>query len=190
LTLRTIADLNPDTLRQLGNIQGVIFDLDDTIKPLRSDVLSPEMVQALKTLQDKGFQLGIVSNNPSAAHCEKARQLLREQGLQIPFIAKARKPTSLDFQTMLKHFALPPEQVVMIGDSPICDVVGGKKAGMKSIRAKWFTNTKSTKTLAIVGDIVNTMVNCSRTAIRRKPQENPILDLPVSGQIRRHSWLA
>jgi uncharacterized protein len=171
LQLLKVDELTPERLRQLGDIRGVIFDLDDTLKPLRSGELSADVVEMLKTLQNDGFKLGIVSNNPSKKHCEEAQQLLRMHGLRIPFIGQARKPTSRDFQTMLRHFGLQPEQVVMVGDSPICDVIGSKKIGMKAVRARWFLNTNSRKALALTGDVVNTMVNL----IRREPKEdNPI----------------
>lgn len=172
LTLFSVTDLTPNQLRHLGNVQGVIFDLDYTLKPLRAEVLTPEVVQMLKNLQNEGFKLGIVSNNPSEAHCNEARRLLAEEGLDIPFIAKARKPTATDFKTMIKHFDLAPEQVAMVGDSPICDVIGSKKLGMKAVKAKWFLNTRSERAFALTGDVVTTLINTMR---RKRKTENPIL---------------
>lgn len=139
-TLHRLTELSPSRLRKMGNIKGIIFDLDDTLIPLLSGHLSPETVHSLKRLKKAGFQMGIVSNNIQPAYCEMVRQKLAEAGLTMPFIEDARKPLSFGFETMRNHFGLKPAQTVVVGDGLLSDIMGAKLLGMKTIRARWHTN--------------------------------------------------
>lgn len=142
LSLKKITDLTPDKIDQMGPVKAVLFDLDDTLLPMLSGKLEPDTVNCLKQLKNKGFQVGIVSNNLSKSYCAKALTQLTEQtGFKIPFVRNANKPGKEGYQVMLDHLELKSSEAVMVGDSLLGDVLGANRMGMKSIRAKWYTAT-------------------------------------------------
>jgi hypothetical protein len=161
-------------LRKLGNIKGIIFDLDDTLIPLLSGHLSSETIQSLKRLKKAGFQMGIVSNNIQPAYCEMVREKLTQAGLSMPFIEDARKPLSIGFEIMRQHFGLKPAQTVVIGDGLLSDIMGAKLLGMKAIRARWHTNNFYLKWEPFLSlwDSFTIMLNCIRVKLltHRQPQ--------------------
>lgn len=138
-TLYRISELTPKRLRTLGDIKGVIFDLDDTLSRLFTGQLTEETIRSLHRLKIAGYQMGIVTNNIQPAYCERIRSRLAEAGLDMPFIEDARKPSAFGFETMRKHFNLRPSQMVVVGDGLISDIVGAKRLGYKAIRAHWHT---------------------------------------------------
>lgn len=142
LSLKKITDLTPEKIRKMGPIKAVLFDLDDTLIPLLSGKLEPDTVNCLKQLKNKGFQVGIVSNNLSKSYCVKTLNQLTEQtGFNIPFVRNANKPGKEGYQAMLKRLDLKADEAVMVGDSLLGDVLGANRMGMKSVRAKWYTAT-------------------------------------------------
>lgn len=136
-TLYRISDLTPQRIKSLGSVKGIIFDLDDTLMPLLSGRFSDGVLSSLRGLREAGFQMGIVTNNIQPEYCHKVRAELKKEGLVLPFIQDAYKPDSLGFKTMQRHFALAPEEIVVIGDGWLSDVLGAKALGMKSILARW-----------------------------------------------------
>jgi uncharacterized protein len=138
-TLTSISALTPNRLRQIGDIKGVIFDLDDTLIPLFKGQLSDETINSLQRLKAAGYQMGIVTNNIQQDYCKRVRQQLAEAGVAMPFIEDARKPSPFGFETMRRHFNIRPSQTVVVGDGLISDVVCAKRMGYKAIRARWHT---------------------------------------------------
>lgn len=121
-----VTDIDLALLKQDG-VRGLIFDLDSTLMEPRAGKLSPEVTVWLKEARDN-FQVAIVSNNKHAAYIEQVRELL-----QMPLIYKAAKPRRWAFYEILKGFQMEASQVAVIGDRPLTDVLGGQRAGMKTI---------------------------------------------------------
>ena len=95
---------------------------------------------ALKTLQEMGYRLGIISN---AADDENVQELIDKGNLRSHFefiISSAacgvRKPDARIFQLALDHFNVPPEKTAMAGDLLDADVLGANRLGIYSI---WVT---------------------------------------------------
>ncbi len=53
--------------------------------------------------------------------------------LQMPTIGKAAKPRRWAFFKVLESFGLEAHEVAVIGDRPLTDVLGGLRAGMKTV---------------------------------------------------------
>jgi putative hydrolase of the HAD superfamily len=102
-------------------------------------VALPGVQEVVRTLLG-GVKLGIISNTRSHLLIEET---VKHWGLRDyfdPFVTSVsagyRKPSPRIFQTVLNNWKVPPERVVMIGDSPSKDIVGAKLLGMKTIWLK------------------------------------------------------
>lgn len=163
LQITDIDDLAPKMLIERG-IKGVIFDLDDTLIAEHTGKLSEQIVKTLEEYKEAGLKTGIITNNFSSKYCEKVRDLLAKHNLLIPMIENAFKPQTLCFEQMLDFFALPANQVAMVGDGIVTDTYGAKKAGLLSIRVKWFSRNTFKKGALLV---LRELVVCSYDIFRR-----------------------
>lgn len=108
----------------------------------------PETNAAIKSLHDKGFRLGVISNITS-------RQLvpfkLAEYGVRDYFEVVLsscelgwRKPNPLIFLEMTRRLALDPQECAYVGDTVSRDVVGAHRAGYGlAIQIKSFLTTQA-----------------------------------------------
>ena len=121
-----VTDIDLAQLKQDG-VCGLIFDLDSTLMSPHSGKITPQVEVWLKEARDN-FKVAIVSNNSRADYIDEVRELL-----QMPTIGKAAKPRRWAFFAILKSFELEASQVAVVGDRPLTDVLGGQRAGMKTI---------------------------------------------------------
>jgi len=97
-------------------------------RPLFDDVLS-----TLAVLQERGFQLGVVTNRHwGGKFFQKDLQTLGllnyfdPRHMAISVDLGIRKPNPAIFLHVLNALDIPPEEAVMVGDSLLSDIVGGK----------------------------------------------------------------
>lgn len=121
-----VTDINLSSLKDDG-VRGLIFDLDSTLLAPHSGKLTAEVAEWLIYARDN-FQLAIVSNNKRKKYIEEVKELL-----EMPIIGHAAKPRRWAFFEVLKSFGLRAEEVAVIGDRPLTDVLGGQRAGMKTV---------------------------------------------------------
>ncbi len=104
-------------------------------RPLFDDVLP-----TLKTLCQRGFQLGVVTNRHWGG--ELFQQDLQTLGLLEYFDPRhmaisvdlgVRKPNPAIFLHALNALNIPPAEAAMVGDSLLSDIVGSKMLGIFSI---------------------------------------------------------
>lgn len=104
-------------------------------RPLFDDVLP-----TLKTLQQRGFLLGIVSNRHWGG--QLFQEDLQTLGLLDYFDPRhmaisvdlgIRKPNPAIFLHTLNALNVAPEQAVMVGDSLLSDIAGGKLLGLFTV---------------------------------------------------------
>ncbi|WP_028561708.1 YqeG family HAD IIIA-type phosphatase [Paenibacillus pinihumi] len=126
IIVNTIYDINLDQLKTQG-IKGIITDLDNTLVGAKDPLATPELIAWLQNVEQRGFQVVIVSNNNEARVAKFANPL------NIPFIHAARKPTSRAFRQALKMMDLAPEQAVVIGDQMLTDMLGGRRMGLHTV---------------------------------------------------------
>jgi len=115
----------------------------------------PGLHPMLDALRAQGYRLGLISN---ASDDSNVRRLLAAAGLDGAFDPQlvsaaegVRKPNVSLFQRVLSAWNLPPEAVVMIGDTLGEDILGAQRAGMRSI---WFTADADTPAnRALVGSL-------------------------------------
>jgi uncharacterized protein len=121
-----VTDIDLAQLKQDG-VRGLIFDLDSTLIAPHSGKLTPQVAQWLTVARDN-FKTAIVSNNQRGHYLEEVKELLK-----MPVIGKAAKPRRKAFFEVLKSFGLQAQEVAVIGDRPLTDVLGGQRAGMKTV---------------------------------------------------------
>lgn len=121
-----ITDVDLDALKNDG-INGLIFDLDSTLMAPRSGKLTAEVETWLNQARDN-FAVAIVSNNKRLPYIEEVKSILN-----IPTIGAAAKPSRRGFREALKILNLKAGEVAVVGDRPLTDVLGGLRAGMKTV---------------------------------------------------------
>src|SRR5688500_8956264 len=109
LQLESILDLGLDRVRDLG-LDGLLLDVDGTLKDHGACELSAAVCAWSKTLQAGGVRLCLLSNG-------RSRRIGRLAGqLDVPFVAGAFKPLPLGCLAGLKKLGLPRGRVAVVGD--------------------------------------------------------------------------
>lgn len=121
-----VTDIDLERL-QADGIKGIIFDLDSTLLAPRSGQVTKEVDSWLKRAKSL-FRVIIVTNNKRDPYIEHARC-----HLDIPTIGRAAKPRRRAFLQAASLLEMQPQEVAVVGDRPLTDVLGGRRAGMKTI---------------------------------------------------------
>ncbi|WP_337589621.1 YqeG family HAD IIIA-type phosphatase [Paenibacillus sp. A3] len=124
--VKTIFDIDLQALWEQG-YRGIITDLDNTLVGAKAPLATPELLDWLKVVGQIGFQVVIVSNN------QRNRVTKFAEPLSLPFIYRARKPTSTAFRRAMSIMNLRAQQTVVIGDQMLTDVLGGNRMGLYTI---------------------------------------------------------
>jgi len=91
--------------------------------------ISPETIQVLHTLKDRGYRLGSVSHT-SPKHLENAGiKDLFDVTLQAADFGK-RKPHPSPFLAAAQGLGVHPEECAYVGDRPSRDLIGAREAGI------------------------------------------------------------
>ncbi|MGD9146366.1 MAG: HAD family hydrolase [Anaerolineae bacterium] len=106
----------------------------------------PEARSLLRELAGRGLRLGMYSN---ATHDPLIQRLVDRLGLRPwlePALSSAqtgiRKPDPAAFAPILASWNLPPESVVMVGDTLGADILGAQQASMLSV---WFPSRQDAR---------------------------------------------
>lgn len=126
LAANSIFEIPLEELWKRG-IRGIITDLDNTLVGAKVPLATPELVDWLKKVQDRGFQVVIVSNN------NKLRVSAFADPIVVPYISSARKPMNAAFIRAMKLMQLGPEATAVVGDQMLTDVLGGNRLGLYTI---------------------------------------------------------
>lgn len=124
--LESVYDIDISELKNIG-IRGLFFDLDSTLMKSKSGKFSFQTLQFLNDLKSN-FKLAIITNNKKQSYIDAAKSQL-----DVAIYSNAAKP---DVKVLLKacrELDLNPDEVVMIGDRPLSDILGGQRAGMMTI---------------------------------------------------------
>lgn len=124
---KTTTHLTPELLQQAG-LKGLVLDVDETLVPRTIKQMSDEIVPWFQSVQAVTPQIWLVSNNPSISRIER---IAKE--LNVPYIARAGKPSRTQLRRAIETMDLPPQQVGMVGDRLFTDVLAGNRLGMYTI---------------------------------------------------------
>jgi HAD superfamily phosphatase (TIGR01668 family) len=127
LFVESVYQIDLDQLQARG-IKGIITDLDNTLVRWDEPDATPRLIEWLNDVRDsRGLKVCIVSNN------QDHRVERFAKPLNIPWIAKARKPRNAPFLRGLQALGTTREETVVIGDQLFTDVLGGNRMGLYTI---------------------------------------------------------
>ena len=117
-----------EKLKQQYGIEGIILDVDETLRKEMKSIpkCNKEWVESLRGK----LKVIIVSNGKD----EKIEQYFREIG--IDYIGFAHKPLKKNLLKACEKMNLSPDKVMIVGDSLLDDIYGGKRNNMKTTLIK------------------------------------------------------
>ena len=131
LHVENVREITPEMIKKLKedyNIQGVIIDVDETLRKDMNDI--PECNKEwLKSLKGQ-LKVVILTNGID----KKLEEYFEKQ--DIDYIDFAMKPLKRNFKKACKKMDVNPENVLVIGDDLFDDIHGGQKNKMKTILVK------------------------------------------------------
>ena len=140
----SLFDIDFDKLKSDG-VSVVMFDLDSTVMPSKSGKFPDEVLDLFKKLEQKGFELAIVSNNSNTKYMDKVRS-----AIDFTVIENAGKPRTKTMRKYLSSINKTPKESVLIGDRPLTDILAGKFLGSQTVLVDSITKEKENKLTRLV----------------------------------------
>lgn len=123
---KSIYHISYDKLKEDG-IKCLLFDLDNTCVPFKDTEPNKKLIDLFETLKDMDFKVIIYSN------ATKKRLTPFKNGLNVDCSASSRKPSTKKLLKVIKMFNYNLSEVAIIGDQLYTDILGGNRAGIKTI---------------------------------------------------------
>lgn len=124
-----------DKLKQQYGIEGIILDVDETLRKEMKDI--PKCNQDwIESLRGK-VKIIILSNGID----KKIEKYFQEKGIE--YIGFAHKPLKKNFIKACEQMNVSADKVLVIGDSLLDDIYGGKKNNMKTALVKEVEDNES-----------------------------------------------
>ncbi len=131
ITLDTVTNLNKEEFEKVIStygIEGIILDVDETLRKQMKNI--PKCNQDwIEDLRGK-IKIIILSNGID----KKIESYFNNIG--VDYIGFARKPLKKNFLKACQKMDLPPNKVLVIGNSLFSDIYGGKRINMKTALVK------------------------------------------------------
>jgi HAD superfamily hydrolase (TIGR01662 family) len=97
----------------------------------------PDAKTTLKHLFQQGYRLGLLSNATDDPFIQRLVNRLELRPWLSPTFSSAglrlRKPLTEPFDLILSRWNLPPESVIMVGDTLNADILGAHNVGMRGV---------------------------------------------------------
>ncbi len=122
---KNIYDIDYNKLKKMG-IKCLLFDLDNTLVPVRADMPSKK-VKELFLYLEQDFKLIILSNS------NRKRLIPFKEGLNVDVAASAKKPFKKKYLKIMDLYKFKEHQIAAIGDQLLTDIYGANKVGITSI---------------------------------------------------------
>ena len=146
---KNIYTINYNKLKDKG-IKCLIFDLDNTLVPVKAKMTTREVETFIRRLRQNKFTVILMSNSP------KKRVSLFKKSLDIPVFSFSMKPLKRKYKKMLKEYGFDLSEVACIGDQIMTDIWGANRMGFTSILVDKMTKEdfKWTKLNRIVESLI------------------------------------
>ncbi|MDY7077333.1 MAG: HAD family hydrolase [Chloroflexota bacterium] len=99
----------------------------------------PDTYETLEQLRAAGYRLGLISNFFDDGWIQRTIDKFGLRSWFSPILTSAgmglSKPHPGIFRAVLEEWGLPPERVLMVGDTPSKDIVGAQSVGMRAVLA-------------------------------------------------------
>ncbi len=123
---KDVFTINYDKLHK-QNIKNLLFDIDNTIASGKDKLPSKEIIELFNNLKEKGFNVFIITN------ALKKRASRFKEKLNIKTYHFSMKPSSRNYNKLIKENNLNIKECAAIGDQIYTDVKGANKLGILSI---------------------------------------------------------
>ena len=128
--VETVAAVTPEHLMEQG-IRGVILDMDNTLVRWQRQDVAPEALAWLEALKTAGIGICILSNSFFG---HRSDRLANRIGCVN--IRRAQKPMRAGFHRAMKALGTEPASTAIVGDQMFTDVLGGNRAGCRTIMVR------------------------------------------------------
>lgn len=124
--VESIYDIDLEKLWERG-IRAIVTDLDNTLVAWNAPDPDERLLDWVKRVRERGIAVCIASNNSHlrveafAAH------------LDVPFLAKVRKPLRRGLRAVLAMLGTDTQSTALLGDQIFTDVLGGNRLGLMTI---------------------------------------------------------
>lgn len=110
-----------------NKIKCIFLDIDNTLVSYNDSRPTEKNKEWLKTLDENGIKVVLVSNN------SKERVETFAEGLGVDFIFDARKPIPKAYKRLISKLGLEKESIAVVGDQIFTDVLAGKLIGALTV---------------------------------------------------------
>lgn len=118
--------ITPQLLKSWG-VRGLILDIDNTLTTHDNPVPDAGVAAWLEQNRREGIKMIVLSNNKP----NRVEPFAKILGLD--FIADGAKPLKKGYQRCSDALGIPCEQLCMVGDQIFTDILGGRRAGCKTV---------------------------------------------------------
>jgi HAD superfamily phosphatase (TIGR01668 family) len=126
-TAAAVTRIDPAFFTERG-IRAVILDLDNTLVPWRSDVVSEEIGGWVRRMRDAGLSLCLLSNTHRPGRLSRLSQTLG-----IEYVPRSSKPRRAGFLRAMAMLNASPGETAVIGDQVMTDIWGGNRCGLMTV---------------------------------------------------------
>ena len=123
---KNIYSIDYKKLKERG-IKCILFDLDNTIAPLKEKEPSKEIKELFSYIDDLNMKVIILSNS------RKERVAPFKEILNVDSCHTSQKPLKHKYKKILKMFNYDVSEVAAAGDQILTDVFGANRVGILSI---------------------------------------------------------
>lgn len=123
---KNIYKINYKKLKEMG-IKCLIFDLDNTIVPIKATKTTRKLKELFAYLDDLEFKIIIMSNSP------KSRVGIFKEELNVDCAAFSLKPLKYKYKKILKIYEFNNMEIACIGDQLMTDIMGANRMNFTSI---------------------------------------------------------
>lgn len=123
---QSIFTINYKRLKKSG-IKCLLFDLDNTLVPIKTKVPSVKEKELLEGLKEMGFKVIIMSNSG------KKRLEPFKEGLNVDTAYSSFKPLKKKYKKIANIYKFKDTEIAAIGDQLMTDVFGANRMGFTSI---------------------------------------------------------
>ncbi len=126
IKLERITDISLGLLKKY-NITSLILDVDNTLSTHHGQVLTAGLEDWLKTMNENGIKMTVLSNSTS----KRLEPFAKKIGLE--YISLGLKPLPFGYLRALKRLNSKRRETAIVGDQIFTDVLGGNLVGLKTV---------------------------------------------------------
>ncbi len=116
--------ITPALLKERG-IRLLLSDMDYTLAPKSQRVADEQVIVWLRTMEQEGITVVILSNNRSP---QRVNDFCGDLG--IGFVGHAGKPATRGFREAMARYGATAAETAMLGDKLLTDVLGAHRSGV------------------------------------------------------------